>query len=63
MQIGKGAVISGVRGPIEIEIAREYAASRPTAMVCSREMASAENPAILINGNVYPERRDVTVVL
>lgn len=56
-------MITGVSGPIGIEIAREFAACGPTVMVCSREMANAEKSASLINGNGYPERLDVTVIL
>lgn len=63
MQKDKVAVITGVSGPIGIEIAREFAACGPTVMVCSREMANAEKSASLINGNGYPERLDVTVIL
>lgn len=63
MQKGKVAVITGDRGPIGIEIAREFTTCGPTVIVCSREMANAEKHASLINGNVYPERLDVTVIL
>jgi NAD(P)-dependent dehydrogenase (short-subunit alcohol dehydrogenase family) len=63
LQKGKVAVITGARGPIGIEIARECASRGPTVMVCSREMSSAEKSASLINGNVHPERLDMTVIL
>lgn len=46
-----------------IEIPREFAARGPTVIVCSREMANAEKHASLINGNVYSETLDVTVIL
>jgi NAD(P)-dependent dehydrogenase (short-subunit alcohol dehydrogenase family) len=63
LQKGKVAVITGARGPISTEIPREFAARGPTVKVSSREMAGAEKSSSLINGNVYPERLDVTVIL
>jgi hypothetical protein len=63
LQKGKVAVINVDSGLISIEITREHPARGPTVIVCSPEMASEGMPASLINGNFYPERLDVTVIV